>query len=80
VVSYYSRTQANPIGASSAVTVAVGLGPRPERGRRLRRYHRRGKIELAISWVPNFRHVVVRYVYCAASTKDFFNSSASSIA
>ena len=30
-------------------------------GRKLRRYHRRWKIERTISWIQDFRHLVVRY-------------------
>jgi transposase len=35
--------------------------PKRQDGRKLRRYKRRWKIERSISWVANFRRLVVRY-------------------
>jgi transposase len=35
--------------------------PKLQDGRKLRRYRRRWKIERSISWLSNFRRLVVRY-------------------
>lgn len=45
--------------------------PRPQDGRKLRRYRRRWKVERLMAWLQNFRRVVVRYEYHDANFLGF---------
>ena len=45
--------------------------PKTQDGRALRRYKRRWKVERLFAWLGNFRRLVVRYEYHAATSLGF---------